>query len=49
MAKNRSLRGVNEDFEPFFNAVFTSAVIRAKVSVGLYPEQTRNKVGKNET
>jgi hypothetical protein len=32
MAKNRSLRGVNEDFEPFFNAVFTSAIIRAKVS-----------------
>jgi hypothetical protein len=32
MAKNRSLHGVNEDFESFFNAVFISAVIRAKVS-----------------
>lgn len=32
MTENRSLRGANEDFESFFNAVFASAAIRAKVS-----------------
>jgi len=26
-AKNRSLYGINEDFEPVFNAVFASAVV----------------------
>lgn len=30
MAKNRSLRGVNEDFEIFFNTVLTSAGTNAE-------------------
>jgi hypothetical protein len=27
MAKNRSLQKVNEDFEPFFNAVSASVIV----------------------